>query len=66
VVAYLTDSTTGALTTIPGQSVPGAPLAIAADPSGQFAYVSYDTAVVGITAFRIDPLTGGLGFILAC
>lgn len=60
VSSFSIDHSTGALTAVPGSPFATAPfpLAVAADPSGQFVYVGTDSD--GIMAFSMDQTTGSL------
>jgi len=63
--AYAIDSRTGALTPLAGSpfpfSAPGAPDSMTIDPSGRFAYVTFDaTFGSGFLGYAIDANTGGL------
>ncbi|HEX4488370.1 MAG TPA: beta-propeller fold lactonase family protein [Terriglobales bacterium] len=61
VSAFSIDPGSGALSPIPGASLPVSPLtqSIAIDPSAQFAYVGL-SGTQGIRAFKIDQNTGAL------
>jgi 6-phosphogluconolactonase (cycloisomerase 2 family) len=59
--AYVIDRSTGALTAIVGSQLNGGginPVDIAVDPLGQFVYMANYAG--SISAFRVDPVTGGL------
>jgi 6-phosphogluconolactonase (cycloisomerase 2 family) len=68
VAAFNIDSTTGALTAIPGSPFTAAlnTLWVAVDPNGKFVYVTdhgsfgSGTTPGGISAYAIDPITGAL------
>ncbi|MCU7845625.1 MAG: lactonase family protein [Candidatus Thiodiazotropha sp. (ex Monitilora ramsayi)] len=59
--AYSIDSTTGALTEIPGSPFPAgsAPFSITVDPLGQFVYVANQSSQ-SVTRYIIDPISGEL------
>lgn len=60
--AFELDSSTGALTEIPGSpfGAPGGPHAVALEPSGRFAYVANLTSST-LTIFEIDATSGAPG-----
>jgi 6-phosphogluconolactonase len=68
IFAYAINSSTGALTPLPGSPFPitgatGANDSIALDPSGHFLYVTNNQAGGHVFAFTIDPGTGALAMI---
>ena len=65
VSAYTIDSTTGALSPVPGSpfAAGSQPISVAVDPSGKFAYVGNQfvfSAIGNISAYTIDSTTGAL------
>jgi 6-phosphogluconolactonase (cycloisomerase 2 family) len=61
VSAYAIDTTTGALTPVPGSPFAAgwSPFSVAVSPDGQFAYVANDAAA-SVSAYTIDATTGAL------
>jgi hypothetical protein len=61
VSGYTIDSSTGALTPIPGSpfSAGAAPVSVAVDPSGRFVYVA-NSMSNNVSGFTIDPTNGAL------
>jgi 6-phosphogluconolactonase len=61
VSAFVIDSSTGALTTIPGSPFPASnfPTTVRVDPSGRYAYVA-NAAYNSISAYSINSSTGAL------
>jgi len=61
VSGYMIDSTTGALTPIPGSPFPAGffPCSLAVDPAGRFAYVA-NASSANVSGYRINPTSGGL------
>jgi 6-phosphogluconolactonase len=60
--AYIVDTSTGELVTIPGSPFggTGSPWSVAIDPSGKFAYATGYYENTGINGYAIDPGTGAL------
>ncbi len=62
--AFSIDATTGALSTIGTIPAGDAPNSISVDPSGRFVYVANNGSLgYSVSAYSIDPLTGGLSEI---